>query len=179
MQGMLHELLFRKRRYFRKLTHAMIDSPQPASASRRIVAALRRQALVLKAMSFASIGVVNSLVDLGLFLLALKYLTGSLVLANVLSWSVAVRGSFVMTSFITFAAESGRKLSLKAYFAFVAAQVLGGVAATTTLVLCATVMPVLYAKLLAIGVSFLINFSISHFVVFRKHGANGAQDPSA
>lgn len=146
----------------------MPDSPAPESLPRRIVAALRRQALMLKAMSFASIGVVNSLVDLGLFLLALKYLTGSLVVANVLAWTVAVSGSYVMNSFITFAAESGRQLSVKAYAAFVASQVLGLIAATTTLVLCALVMPVLYAKLCAIGVSFLVNFSISHFVVFRK-----------
>ncbi len=132
------------------------------------MAALRRQAVLLKALSFASIGVVNSLVDLGLFLLALKYLTASLVVANVLAWSVAVTGSYAMNSFITFAAESGRQLSVKAYAAFVASQVLGLIAATTTLVLCALVMPVLYAKLLAIGVSFLVNFSISHFVVFRK-----------
>jgi len=111
---------------------------------------------------------VNSLVDLGLFLLALNYLTSSLVAANVLAWTVAVSGSYVMNSFITFAAESGRQLSVKAYLSFVASQVLGLIAATTTLVLCALVMPVLYAKLLAIGVSFLVNFSISHFVVFRK-----------
>jgi putative flippase GtrA len=146
----------------------MQDSPASEGFPRRIVAALRRQAVMLKAMSFASIGVVNSLVDLGLFLLALKYLTGSLVVANVLAWTVAVTGSYVMNSFITFAAESGRQLSVKAYAAFVASQVLGLIAATTTLVLCAMVMPVLYAKLLAIGVSFLVNFSISHFVVFRK-----------
>jgi putative flippase GtrA len=146
----------------------MPDSPAPESFPTRIVAALRRQALMLKVVSFASIGVVNSLVDLGLFLLALKFVTGSLVVANVLAWTVAVSGSYVMNSFITFAAESGRRLGIKAYLAFVASQVVGLVAATTTLVLCATVMPVLYAKLLAIGVSFLVNFSISHFVVFRK-----------
>jgi putative flippase GtrA len=29
-------------------------------------------------------------------------------------------------------------------------------------------MPVLVGKLLAIGASFLVNFSLSHFVVFRK-----------
>ncbi|HWV54942.1 MAG TPA: GtrA family protein [Pseudorhodoplanes sp.] len=132
------------------------------------MATLRRQAIMLKAMSFASIGVVNSLVDLGLFLLALKYLTGSLVVANVLAWTVAVTGSYVMNSFITFAAESGRRLTVKAYLAFVVSQVFGLIAATTTLVLCALVMPVLYAKLFAIGVSFLVNFSMSHFVVFRK-----------
>jgi putative flippase GtrA len=146
----------------------MQDLPDPQSLPGRIVAALRRQALFVKAMSFASIGVVNTLIDLGLFLLALKYLTGSLVVANVLAWTVAVSGSYVMNSFITFAAESGRQLSVKAYAAFVASQVLGLITATTTLVLCAMVMPVLYAKLMAIGVSFLVNFSISHFVVFRK-----------
>ncbi|WP_325709512.1 GtrA family protein [Pseudorhodoplanes sp.] len=146
----------------------MQHSPSPESLLQRIVATLRRQAIMLKAMSFASIGVVNSLVDLGLFLLALKYLTGSLVVANVLAWTVAVTGSYVMNSFITFAAESGRRLTVKAYLAFVVSQVFGLIAATTTLVLCALVMPVLYAKLFAIGVSFLVNFSMSHFVVFRK-----------
>lgn len=146
----------------------MPDPTRPLTRPQRIVAALRRQALMLKAMSFASIGVVNTLIDLGLFLLALKFLTQSLVVANVLAWTVAVSGSYVMNSFITFAAESGRQLTLKAYLAFVVSQLLGLIAATTTLVLAAQAMPVLYAKLLAIAVSFLVNFSISHFVVFRK-----------
>jgi len=146
----------------------MPDSTKLPGFLPTIVAALRRQALMLKAMSFASIGVINSLVDLALFLLALKYLTASLVAANVMAWSVAVTGSYVMNSFITFAAESGRQLTLRAYLGFVASQLLGLIAATTTLVLAAAALPVLYAKLLAIGVSFLVNFSISHFVVFRK-----------
>lgn len=146
----------------------MQDLPDPQNFPGRIVAALRRQALMVKAMSFASIGVVNSLVDLGLFLLALKYLTNSLVVANVLAWSVAVSGSYVMNSFITFAAESGRQLTLRAYLTFVASQVLGLAASTGTLVAAALVLPVLYAKLLAIGAAFLVNFSMSHFVVFRK-----------
>jgi putative flippase GtrA len=29
-------------------------------------------------------------------------------------------------------------------------------------------MPVLVGKILAIGASFLVNFSLSHFLVFRK-----------
>jgi putative flippase GtrA len=146
----------------------MSFEPPSSSLPQRIMAALRRQALVLKAMSFASIGVVNTLIDLCLFLLSLKYLTSSLIVANVLAWTVAVTGSYVMNSFITFAAESGRRLNRRAYATFVASQILGLLAATATLVLAAKAMPVLYAKLLAIGVSFLVNFSISHFVVFRK-----------
>jgi putative flippase GtrA len=146
----------------------MQDLPDPPNALGRIVAALRRQVLMVKALSFASIGVVNTLVDLCLFLLALKYLTSSLVIANVLAWTVAVSGSYVMNSFITFAAESGRQLTPRTYVTFVASQVLGLAASTGTLVAAALVMPVLYAKLLAIGAGFLVNFSMSHFVVFRK-----------
>ncbi|HWV44260.1 GtrA family protein [Pseudorhodoplanes sp.] len=142
----------------------------PKSLPARIVAALRRQALMLKAMSFASVGAVNTLVDLGIFLLALRYLTSSLVVANVLAWTVAVGGSYVMNTFITFAAESGRRMTLRAYLTFVASQVLGLIAATTTLVLAAMILPVLYAKLLGIIASFIVNFSISHLVVFRKAG---------
>lgn len=154
----------------------MPEFPDQQGSPHRIVAALRRHALMLKAVSFALVGVVNSLVDLGLFLLALAYLTPSLVVANVLAWTVAVSGSYVMNSFITFAAESGRQLTPKAYLAFVVSQVFGLIAATTTLVLAAIVLPVLYAKLLAIVVSFLVNFSISHFVVFRKRDAEAADN---
>ena len=150
----------------------MMQPSDKENFPRRILAALRRQAWVFKAMSFASIGVVNSLIDLGLFLLALKYLTSSLVVANILSWCVAVAGSYVMNSFITFAAESGRQLTWRLYATFVAAQVLGLVASTATLVVAALVMPVLPAKLLAIGAAFLVNFSMSHFVVFRKPAAS-------
>jgi putative flippase GtrA len=142
--------------------------PPDTTFPQRIRAALRRQTLLLKATSFASIGVVNSLVDLALFLLALKFLTSSLIVANVLAWMVAVSGSYAMNSFITFAAESGRRLSGRAYFTFVASQILGLIANTATLVAAAQVMPVLYAKLLAIAVAFIVNFSMSHFVVFRK-----------
>ena len=150
----------------------MMRSFDPAGLPRRIMAALRQQAWVFKAMSFASIGVVNSLVDLSLFLLALKYLTASLVVANIMSWCVAVTGSYVMNSFITFAAESGRQLSWRTYATFVAAQALGLVASTSTLVSAALIMPVFFAKLLAIGAAFLVNFSMSHFVVFRKPAAS-------
>jgi putative flippase GtrA len=116
------------------------------------------------------IGGVNALIDLGVFLLALQYLTSSLILANVFAWMIAVSGSYVMNSFITFAAESGRVLRWRDYFTFAASGVLG-VAANTTVVVVAVeylYMPVVLAKLLAIGAGFLVNFSMSHFVVFRK-----------
>ncbi|MBV9969879.1 MAG: GtrA family protein [Xanthobacteraceae bacterium] len=143
-----------------------------------------------KAVSFAMIGVLNVLVDTSVFLLAYSYIGSSpwalrpldaiaegcecvsrtsivLIAANILSWLVAVSCSYVMNSHITFAAESGRQLRWRAYATFVASGVLGALANTTALVIAAKFMPVLAAKGVAILVGFVVNFSMSHFVVFR------------
>ena len=135
---------------------------------RRLSQAWRERAVTLKAASFAVIGVVNTLIDLGVFLAAYNVFALPLIPANVLAWLVAVSGSYVMKSHITFAAESGRQLRWRAYGAFVASGVAGVIANTMTLVIASYWIPVLAAKLIAIAASFVVNFSLSHFVVFRK-----------
>jgi len=150
----------------------------------------KRVGVMRKAVSFALIGLINTAVDATVFFLVYAYLTSSaslirlfaaaaglcrcgaaedlaLVAANVTAWLVAMTLSYVMNSTITFAAESGRKLRFKAYVAFAASGVLGVIANTATLVLAAQVFPVWAAKGCAILVSFVVNFSMSHFVVFR------------
>jgi putative flippase GtrA len=64
-------------------------------------------------------------------------------------------------------------LRWRAYGAFVLSGVVGVIANTTTLVVASYWMPVLAAKLLAIAASFLVNFSLSHFVVFRTRESAG------
>jgi putative flippase GtrA len=143
-----------------------------------------------KAISFALIGVVNASIDTVVFLLAYAYLKSDdaalrlldafahwcacvghdtlvLVTANTMSWAVAVSCSYVMNSFVTFAAESGRRLRWRDYGTFVASGILGAIANTTALVIAAGFMPVLAAKGCAILCGFVVNFSMSHFVVFR------------
>jgi putative flippase GtrA len=142
-----------------------------------------------KAVSFALIGVVNVVVDATVFFLSYAYLrshdvtlrsldalaqscactsgdTLALVAANITSWVVAVSGSYAMNSFITFAAESGRRLRWSDYGAFVASGIVGAIVNTTALVIAAHFMPVLPAKGCAILTAFTVNFSMSHFVVF-------------
>jgi putative flippase GtrA len=133
----------------------------------RLVRAWEERAIVLKAASFAGVGVINSLVDLCVFLAAYYLLELPLIPANVLSWLVAVSGSYVMNSFVTFAAESGRQLRWRAYVAFLASGIAGVITNTAVLVIASYWVPVVLAKLLAIGASFLVNFLLSHFVVFR------------
>jgi putative flippase GtrA len=136
----------------------------------RLLQAWRDRAITLKALSFATVGVVNTLIDLSVFLLAYNVFGLKLIPANVLAWLVAVSCSYVMNSSITFAHESGGKLNWRAYGTFVVSGVAGVVANTTVLFVASYWIPVLAAKLLAILVSFLVNFSLSHFVVFRPRG---------
>jgi putative flippase GtrA len=158
----------------------------------RLITGLRDRAMMFKAVSFAIIGVINSAVDYGAFLIGRALLDRSagawalfasvsdacqcgsaaaisLVAANALSWIVAATGSYVMNSTVTFAAESGRKLRWRSYFAFLASGFAGWIVNTITLLVAAEalLLPVWLAKLVAILAAFMVNFLLSHFVVFR------------
>jgi putative flippase GtrA len=133
----------------------------------RLTLAWHERAVALKAITFALVGVVNSAIDFGFFSAAYYYFGLSIIVSQLIAWTVAVSGSYVMNSKITFAAESGRKLGARTYFGFVLTQVAGFLANTATVLVAALFIPVWAGKLLAIGASFLVNFALSHFVVFR------------
>jgi putative flippase GtrA len=152
----------------------------------------RKRTLSLKAITFALVGVVNTLVDYSIFLVAqglyarspaalglfaytaascrcASAVTVALIAANMTSWIIAVSGSYVLNSSITFAAESGRKLRWGSYAMFLASGVIGWLANTAALVFAAQVLllPIWLAKAAAILASFCVNFTLSHFIVFR------------
>jgi putative flippase GtrA len=133
----------------------------------RLPSFLQNRALVLKAASFALVGLVNTAVDFAVFSFTHLYVGLPIIVANVLAWIVAVSGSYVMNTLVTFAAESEGKLRAKTYVGFAGSQLGGLVANTATVFLASKFMHVLLAKTLAIGVTFLVNFTLSHFVVFR------------
>ena len=133
----------------------------------RLTEAWQRRAVSLKALSFATVGLVNTAVDATVFFLMLGFVTSSLIVANVSAWLIAVTGSYVMNSFTTFSAETGGRLRLKDYAGFVGSGLVAVTATTITVVLAANYLPVWAAKGVAILVSFVVNFSITHFVVFR------------
>ena len=137
--------------------------------ARVVFAAVWNRAVFLQAARFAAVGVVNTGVDFCVFMATFTYVTSSLVVANTCSWLVAVAGSYVMNSVFTFATESGRQLLLSAYLRFMASSVLALIANTSALLFAVRVLflPVIVGKILAIGVSFAVNFSLARFVVFR------------
>jgi putative flippase GtrA len=139
----------------------------------RLTVAWHERAIALKAASFALVGVFNTAIDFSVFWTSATYLHWPLIPANVLAWLVAVTCSYVMNSFITFGPESGRVLRWRDYATFAVSGVAGMVASTTILFALSFVVPVLVAKLLSIAVSFAVNFSLSHFVVFRVRRPRG------
>jgi putative flippase GtrA len=153
------------------------DSSRAASLRARLNAAWRNRAVTMKAASFALIGAVNTVLDYCVFLLAraayghspaalalFDWVSNScrcgspaavhLIAANMTSWLVAMTSSYIMNSSITFAAVFG---------------IAGLIANTATLVVAAQILllPVWIAKGIAVMASFVVNFSLSHFVVFR------------
>ena len=58
----------------------------------RVTGAWRRRAVALKALSFATVGLVNTAVDAAIFFLMLGFVTSSLIVANVSAWLIAVSG---------------------------------------------------------------------------------------
>ena len=91
----------------------------------RLTVAWHERAVALKAVSFAVVGLVNSVVDFSVFSFGYYYLVLPIIAANALAWVVAVTGSYVLNSTITFARESGRKLTVRSYFSFALSQVAG------------------------------------------------------
>src|ERR1700730_27368 len=155
----------------------------------RLAKAWRERAIALKATSFGIIGIFNTSVDFGVWLLAREifrkpFFVGlfdrfadfcqwcgaadklALIPANIIAWSVAVSGSYVLNSLITFSVESGRKLRRTSFLTFVASGVAGLIANTATVYLLSYLIPEIAAKVCAIAASFAVNFSLSHFVVF-------------
>lgn len=161
----------------------------------RLLQAWHERAFLLKAVSFGMVGVINAAVDYGVFFLARAALHTSasivngaatiaaacnclsaenwlLIPANIIAWLVAVSGSYVMNSMTTFAKESGRKLRWKSYGTFVASGIAGVIANTAAVLVAVQFVDVWAAKLIAILVGFVVNFSLSHFVVFRPKKAD-------
>lgn len=124
-------------------------------------------ALFVQMVRFGLVGFLNAGVDAAIFFLALYTVTGSLVAANTCAWTVAVTCSYILNSRFTFSGPSARPLGLKDYLIFVLTQVGGFLAHTAMLVAAAPHVPLWFAKLLGIGVGFVVNFTLARAIVFR------------
>ena len=79
----------------------------------QIVPLWQSRALVIKVLSFASIGVMNTAIDVLVFSTAYKLLALPLIASNLMSWFVAVSASYAMNTKVTFGRETGGVFRIK------------------------------------------------------------------
>jgi putative flippase GtrA len=142
----------------------------------QIVPVWQSRALVIKLLSFASIGVMNTIIDVLVFTTAYQLLELPLIASNMSSWFVAVSFSYAMNTRLTFGRETGGIFRIKDLVRFAGSGILAVIVATTTLVIVSHYTNVFAAKCLSIIGSFAVNFSISHFVIFRPVPATAANE---
>src|SRR5438067_12150265 len=88
-------------------------------ALNHIAAAWHSRTIVAKLFSFATIGVLNVAVDVTVFSIAYKLFDLPLVVSNIISWSVAVSGSYAMNTKVTFGLETSGAFSWKQYIVLI------------------------------------------------------------
>ena len=81
-----------------------------SSSPARLLQAWRANPVAVKALSFGLIGVINSAVDFGVFSLGYYYFGLSILASQLIAWVIAVTGSYVMNSLITFSAEFRKRI---------------------------------------------------------------------
>jgi putative flippase GtrA len=153
-------------------------SPDFVSCYGRRLGRFALRNLIGQMFRFGLVGLVNAGVDAAVFFTAVAILTHVatvaihpdwiLILSNACSWIVAVTCSYVLNSRFTFARHSGGKMSLHGYLLFAASQIGGFIAHTAVLVTAAKYFPLPIAKLLGIGVGFVVNFTLARTIVFRN-----------
>ncbi|MCB1437198.1 MAG: GtrA family protein [Rhodobiaceae bacterium] len=118
-------------------------------------------------LRFATVGLANSTIDFSVFSALHLALGLAIVPANILSYAVAASFSYLANSRWTFAGRK-KERDIWDFVRFQLVNLIGLALATTVLVVLAAYIPVLVAKLCAIGASFAWSFSILNLVVWPK-----------
>ena len=123
---------------------------------------------LLKAGKFAAVGVVNTLVDFLVFTVLAQFLQCNVYLSQVLGYSAGVVNSYVLNRSWTFRSRAG--FFSPALVKFLVLSLCMILFSTGVLYLCVDVagLPKLAGKVVATGVTMVVNFLISRFWVFGE-----------
>jgi len=156
------------------MTAELINStPRRHRVRREYIPALCSPSLrgdvLVQALKFLAVGLLNTLVDASLYFILTRWLGFAVlnVLAKSLSYSAGVLNSYYWNKTWTFK-SSARTLKTLLPFVFASLIALAINAAVMHMTLKVASLPEALAFLLATGVTFLWNFVISKFSIFRE-----------
>jgi len=118
-------------------------------------------------VKFAVVGVANTAIDFGVFLLLFYGLGWALLVANTLAWGAGVTNSYLVNSRWTFHDPARRDRPARAAL-FVAFNLCGLLLANAVIWTLALVVPAWLAKIGAIGATLICNYWSSQRFVFTR-----------
>jgi len=115
---------------------------------------------------FAIVGLANTIIDFGLFMLLYTKLGVDPILANIFAFLLAVTNSYFLNSRWTFD-SSNHSISKSGFIRFIMISSAGLVISITTIMVLDGYMAVEMAKLLATGLTLIWNFTTSKLFIFN------------
>lgn len=121
---------------------------------------------IRQAHFFAAVGVLNTIVDVGIFAFLTKTLSIWLVPANIVSFLSGAATSYLLNRNLTFA-RTRSQTSGSELWRFALVTLLVVVVSTVTVALLSKAVDPLIAKCISVGVTFAIGFVLQKTFVFR------------
>jgi len=115
---------------------------------------------------FASVGVLNTAVDLLAFTLLVTFTTIPPLAANTLSYSLGALNSYLLNGKLTFRSRQVRLASLSRVLRFVAVNLACLLVSLASLAALSGFMPLLAAKLGSVVVTFAFGYVLNSLVVY-------------
>ena len=116
---------------------------------------------------FASVGVINTAIDVVLFYCILEFLTAPIIVANTVSYSAGICSSFVLNKYWTFGHLDQRSSHTVQLVSFIFLSVAGLVISTVIVLSLSKYVDPMFAKLVSVLAVFAWNFVGSRYLVFR------------
>jgi putative flippase GtrA len=116
---------------------------------------------------FAVVGCANTLIDFGMFWMLAGAAKLPLIAANLGAWAVAFTFSLLVNGRWTFGLSWARILRPDYYGRLAVANLFSVMCTTSVLLICAGHTDLAIAKILSIGVGFLLNYSIAKLASAR------------
>lgn len=119
-------------------------------------------------LRFGVVGVVNTIVDFAIFITLVRYFEWNLLLANAVSYIIAVSNSYVLNLIWTFRKSEGAKFGAHSYMLFVVVNTVGFLIGSLVIWQLQDIVIPEFAKLMSIAITLIWNFfATKHFVIER------------
>ena len=117
---------------------------------------------------FATVGTINTAIDLSLFAVLTHVFRWDVIAANVVSYSSGVLSSFLMNKFWTFEDHTPLSSSVRPFLRFCLINLIGLLLSTTLVALLSRILPKITAKVVSVGGVFCWNYVMSKLWVYRS-----------